>query len=169
MAIRPAQQQDAIGIAKVHVETWQSHYRGHIPDDYLDGISVEKRAAFWTNHMSKPSDDSRVFVAEEEGEIVGFCGVGVMQDNVIVGTGELYAIIYVRPDQQGKGAGKALMEAGLQFLRERGYKRAILWVLKSNTKTREFYESKGWVCDGVDKQVPKKDFVLDEIRYSIKL
>ncbi|MEN9604383.1 MAG: hypothetical protein RJB39_68 [Candidatus Parcubacteria bacterium] len=169
MIIRPAQQQDAPGIAKVHVETWQSHYRGHMPDDFLDVLSVDDRAAFWTNSLAKSSEDCRTYVAEEDGKIIGFCSVGPMRgDDAIEEVGELYAI-YAHPEDQGKGAGKDLMKTGLHFLKEKGYKKTILWVLKGNTKTRDFYESRGWMCDGIEKVIPRNGFAFEEIRYSIEL
>ena len=44
MKIRRATEKDLIGIAHVHVETWQSTYAGIIPDDYLQSLTIENRA-----------------------------------------------------------------------------------------------------------------------------
>ena len=34
---------DAEAIATVHVRSWQAAYRGQLPDEYLDGLTVEDR------------------------------------------------------------------------------------------------------------------------------
>ncbi len=167
--IRKAEFKDAPGVAKVHVETWQSHYRGQIPDDYLFSLSVEKRTKIWEENFSNLKSQKITFVAEESGEILGFCSVGSSRD---VGapekTGELYAI-YLNPLKQRQGIGSALMKAGLDFLREEGFDKATLWVLRTNTQTIRFYEAKGWQADGAEKKDEKNGFIFDEIRYTIDL
>lgn len=167
--IRKAEIGDAPGVAKVHVGTWQSHYKGQVPDDYLANLSVEKRTEVWTEAFSKPKPNNATFVSEESREILGFCSVGPSRDvGVPDETGELYAI-YLDPSKQGQGIGSALMKAGLDFLREQGFKKATLWVLKTNAKTISFYEAKGWAADGAEMKDEKNGFVFEEIRYSIDL
>jgi len=41
--IRPATPEDARAIAEVHVASWRYAYRGLLPDDVLDRLSVEER------------------------------------------------------------------------------------------------------------------------------
>jgi hypothetical protein len=54
MLIRAAVAADVAAIAQVHVRTWQSAYRGHIPDAYLDGLDPSKRAAVWSAALREP-------------------------------------------------------------------------------------------------------------------
>jgi hypothetical protein len=42
MIIRPMRLEDVTGIARVHARTWQTTYRGILPDDYLDAIQEEE-------------------------------------------------------------------------------------------------------------------------------
>lgn len=65
MIIRPMRLEDVTGIARVHARTWQTTYRGILPDDYLyeslggqfvktntlevGGISVNECAYAWTD------------------------------------------------------------------------------------------------------------------------
>jgi len=44
MLLRPAEPADAMGVARVHVRSWQAAYRGLLPDAYLDGLRAEDRA-----------------------------------------------------------------------------------------------------------------------------
>ena len=38
MFLRPAEPDDAMEVARVHVRSWQAGYRGLLPDAYLDGL-----------------------------------------------------------------------------------------------------------------------------------
>jgi ribosomal protein S18 acetylase RimI-like enzyme len=141
--IRDAIHTDAPAIAHVHVDTWRATYRGIMPDDYLDNLSYDTRAAFWARLISDPFTPSFVHVAEDDsGGIVGFVSGGPPQSDVSGYDGELYAI-YVLPEAQGKGIGRKLVQACAQTLKERGITSMLLWVLKDNAPSRAFYESLG--------------------------
>ncbi|MCC6457669.1 MAG: GNAT family N-acetyltransferase [Caldilineaceae bacterium] len=169
VVVRPAQIDDAPGIAAVHVKTWQSAYRGQMPDDYLDSLSIEKRAERWHNILADLGVQEQVFVAELDEHIAGFCSVGKSRDDDAGagGTiGELYAI-YVDPQRMHQGVGSALMHAGQAHLIEQGFERATLWVLETNQRARRFYENHGWRADGTRKTENGPNFVLHELRYAI--
>lgn len=167
--IRRAVPSDAYDIAGVHVRTWQSAYRGLIPDSYLESLSISKRAESWAKQLEKSADGTRYFVAELEGEIVGFGTVGKNgDDDSPDDVGELYAI-YVLPGKQGIGIGSALLEAGLAFLKHEQFKRVTLWVLEGNHSSRRWYESRGWQLEGGLKTDERDGFQLHEIRYVLDL
>ena len=98
------------------------------------------------------AEGNGIFVAEQNGGVVGFVSVGPCIHELEVG--ELYAI-YVVPAAQGMGAGLALMEAGVGWLAER-WPSAVLWVAEDNPPTRRFYERYGWVAETtrVEEVVP---------------
>lgn len=66
MNIRKARLKDAEGIARVHVDSWRTTYRGIIPDDYLNGLSYEQRTELWKNNIGKKGN--YVLVAENTEE-----------------------------------------------------------------------------------------------------
>src|SRR5665213_598577 len=71
MLIRPAEPDDAIAVARVHVRSWQAAYRTIVPDDYLSRLRPEDRAQkydFATLDPQKP----HTIVAAEDGLIHGF-------------------------------------------------------------------------------------------------
>ena len=41
-----AAQEMAYYIASVHIKTWQSTYKGIMPEDFLKGLSIEKKLVF---------------------------------------------------------------------------------------------------------------------------
>lgn len=166
--VRAAEEKDAAQIAKIHVGTWQYAYRGQMPDAFLESLSVEQRTKRWEDILSKSEPESQTFVAEVNDIIIGFCNVGLCRDeDMDKDTGELWAI-YVDAVSMNKGAGTALEEKGLNYLREQGYRKATLWVLSSNEKTIKWYEAKGWKSEGKTKTDERDGFQLLELRY-IKL
>jgi GNAT superfamily N-acetyltransferase len=167
--IRPAAVDDAIGIASTHVRGWRAAYRGIVPDEVLDGLSVTARAARWSDQLTGDPPDQHTFVAEQEGVVVGFVAVGPSRDPFVEpGTGEVYAI-YVDPDLWGRGVGSALLTQAVEELRSRGHRSATLWVLAANESGRRFYERRGWETDGSTKTYPAGEVELEEVRYRIQL
>ncbi|HVU12456.1 MAG TPA: GNAT family N-acetyltransferase [Phototrophicaceae bacterium] len=167
--IRAAVVADAVGIARVHVLTWQHAYRGQMPDRFLDSLSMEQRTQTWKANLSNPRPKARTLAAVEGDQIVGFCGIGASREaDAGESSGELYAI-YVDSAFMRQGIGAALMNEALRLLREDGFMHATLWVLTSNTQARGFYEHFGWAADGASKTEARDDFELHELRYAITL
>jgi len=154
--IRPGRADDAEAVARVHVETWQAAYAHALPNEQLAALSVEDRVPYLRRRP--PS-----FVAEVEGEVVGFVGVGASRDDDA--EGELFTI-YVLPDHWGAGIGRALLEAGEEELRRLGHEQVVLWVLDDNPRARRFYEIAGWAADGKAQDVEMFGFHLREVRYA---
>jgi ribosomal protein S18 acetylase RimI-like enzyme len=167
--IREAGIADAAGIARVHVVTWQHAYRGQMPDDYLDGLSVEQRAQNWIALLSNVYPKAHTLVALDGDLVVGFCSVGASpNEDADEQNGEVFAI-YVDPQAMGKGIGSALMTEAVAKLREEGFTHATLWVLASNAPSIRFYEHQGWAADGATKIDAIGAFPLHELRYARKL
>jgi len=167
--IRNAEIKDALGIATVHVKMWQKVYRGQIPDAFLDSLSIEVKKDGWKKSIQNPTKGGHILVAEIDGFIAGWVTGGVTRDeDVTPEVGELGGI-YVHPDYEGKGIGSALMKELLSILKAEGYKKVTLWVLDTNKKTRDWYESKGWKVEGRTKTEKRVGFDLNEVRYIIDL
>lgn len=142
MQIRPATLADVPGIARVHVDSWRTTYRGMVPDDYLDNLSYERRATYWTEELSRPDNPHFAVVAgADDGEIVGFASGGPERHGDPVYTGELYAI-YLLAQSQREGGGRALVHAVAARLALAGHPAMLLWVLSGNP-ARRFYERLG--------------------------
>ncbi len=172
VTIRQAVLPDAQEIAEVHVRAWQWAYRGLIDDDYLDHLSdkLDQRIASYQAQIPNLPPQNRWWVAEQDRHIVGFAMTGLSRDsNVPPSTAEVFAI-YLAQQVAGKGVGRALFARAVDELRNQGYAQAVLWVLKSNTRARRFYEAAGWTPDGARKTEERPgDTQFDEVRYSIAL
>jgi GNAT superfamily N-acetyltransferase len=162
VTVRPATVPDAPAMGRVHVRAWQAAYRGHMPDDYLDGLRASDRAAGWERALRRERGRGAVLVAEQAGEVTGFANVGPAEDPA--GAGELYAI-NVDPAHWGTGAGRALLQAAQAELARLGFAETVLWVLPANARARRFYEIAGWVADGTERTMEVLGVVVPEVRY----
>jgi ribosomal protein S18 acetylase RimI-like enzyme len=138
--IRPALPKDAAEIARVHVESWRSSYRGLLADEFLDSLSQAGYTDRWRRVIGDGA--SRVFVVEEPDGVVGFASGGRERAGESGYEGELYAI-YIVARSQRKGHGRELVHTMAAALRENGLRDMIVWVLRDNTSAREFYERLG--------------------------
>jgi len=160
--VRRATAADAPAMGRLHVRAWQAAYRGHMPDEYLDGLRAEERAAGWERSLGRERPRGAVLVAERDGEVVGFAALGPSPDPE--GAGELFSI-NVDPDHWGTGAGRALLEATQEELARLGFGETVLWVLPANARARRFYERAGWTCDGTERTVDALGVTVPEVRY----
>ncbi|MGN7409411.1 N-acetyltransferase family protein [Sporosarcina sp. SAFN-010] len=140
MQIRTANLDDAQGIAKVHVDSWRTTYKGIIPDDFLNNLSYEQRTQLWKKNIER--EDDYVFIAENsEGEIIGFADAWKREDNLTEKSGDLTSI-YLLEKYQGNGIGKKLLKELFNHFKQMGYEKVLVEVLEEN-KTRFFYEYYG--------------------------
>jgi mycothiol synthase len=113
-------------------------------------------------------DPQGFLLAEEDGpdgrpELVGFHWTKVHGD---VGDhhghellGEVY-VVGVRPDQQGRGLGRALTVAGLRYLRGLGLPQAMLYVESDNAPAKAVYSGLGfshWDTDVMFLRAPEHE------------
>ena len=113
--IRRATEEDAAAIAQVYVHARdEMTYISRFPDPDRSAVGG------WIVR------DNDVWVAEEEGAVVGFAGLEVGWLNHI----------YVDPSRQGHGIGTGLLDHA-KALQPRGLQ---LWVFQRNEGARRFYE-----------------------------
>ncbi|MBM7622428.1 L-amino acid N-acyltransferase YncA [Bacillus tianshenii] len=139
MIIRLAKKGDEASIARVHVDSWKTTYKGIVEDSYLETLSYDNRKSMWEKAIQAGHEKSCLFVAEVEGDIVGFASAGPERTKKYKVDGELYAI-YILKDFQKRGIGKALYSKVRECLIKNGYKSMLVWVLADNP-SRNFYLS----------------------------
>ena len=154
-------------IGLVHVESWRSTYRGQVPDDFLDNLSVDGRSELWRQRISEISDSANSVLVLVSDEIVGFSDYCPSRDGDAGhhNVGEVTSI-YLLESVWGQGQGTALMTETLDAMSAAGYRSATLWVLDTNERARAFYESRGWVHDDAVKVDDRGAFELREVRYA---
>jgi GNAT superfamily N-acetyltransferase len=165
--VRAAVPADAQAVARLHVRSWQSAYRGLIAQAYLDSLEPESWAArymFGRMGFQLPATQ----VAVDGSTICGLVTTGLCRDEDLSNFGELMEI-YVDPAYLRTGVGRLLIAAARNRLRRVGVTAAALWVLDGNADARRFYERDGWRFDGTHRTSTYGDVPTDEVRYRCAL
>ncbi len=149
LAVRWATVSDARPIAAVHISSWHAAYRGLMPDEILDGLTIEGRKRDWQGWLGEGGDRVHTLVAERDEEIEAFCTLEMPssepdEPDTVAGIPAIYA----HPDAFGRGAGTLLLDAAIGAMRERGYTESVLWMLEGNRRAEAFYERRSWHRDG---------------------
>ena len=139
--IRKATLADALGIAIVSVYTWKTAYSGLLPEEMLD-----KRLAdlpkMVENMKKQIIDRDNYFVATVDDTVVGFTAFcSPCRNPDYADSGEIGAL-YCLKGYNGYGIGRALFEAAVKELVQRGHKTMIIDCLRGNP-TLGFYEHLG--------------------------
>jgi ribosomal protein S18 acetylase RimI-like enzyme len=161
--LRRATGKDAMGVARVHIATWRSAYHGIVPQEFLDSLSVSRRARSYTFDVPEPGDHL-TWIALDRETVVGFVTVGQTQVGDVPPVGEVQAL-YVASDRWRSGIGSTLLDKGEELLIQRGHTTAVLWVLEDNSRGRSFYEAQGWSDTGEQQLVELGGSSLVEVRY----
>lgn len=111
------------------------------PDEIID-------AYFEHLLQTSKSTGGTFYVAESGGEMVGYlCLFGLMSPSDPDEPPEPYSFVadlYVRPEFQGRGIGKSLMEIAEEHARALGASNIDLKILGSNERALAFYRSLGY-------------------------
>jgi phosphinothricin acetyltransferase len=143
--VRPARPADAERIARIHNQ------------------GIEERAAtFQTKAQGQAEVAARIeggdqlLVAEREGRIVGWAGVGRYDaHDYYAGIGE--ATLYVEGSARRAGAGRALLNALARQARPRGYHKLVGKIFTSNGASIALVRSCDWREVGVHRRHGKLD------------
>jgi ribosomal protein S18 acetylase RimI-like enzyme len=164
MKIRRATPDDAQALARIHIDSWRSAYRGLVPDAYLDGLDYESEARNLRHALAAETEET--YCVEEKARLLAFVTLSASRDPDAdpERTGEIRAI-YVAPQDWHRGIGRALYRYAEDVLRSRGYGHATLWVFEQNAQARRFYEAVGFTVDGAVKTLCRGDAPLKAVRY----
>ncbi|HMW49608.1 MAG TPA: GNAT family N-acetyltransferase [Cellvibrionaceae bacterium] len=143
MLIRPAQKNHAYAIAKLHTTSWQTHYTDALSTHYLHHLAPAEREALWLERMANPKPNQQVFIAEEHNELVGFACVFLDENREF---GSYLDNLHVAAAHQGKGIGKALVQAVANSCVHAAQSEGLcLLVNQTNARAQNFYLNLGAV------------------------
>jgi len=119
----------------------------------VDAVHAVETASFpkpWTRQdfVREMTENvcARYLVAENNGEVIGFAGAWIVLDEAHVTN------IAVLPAHRGRGVGKALTAALMQYAANLGVVYATLEVRRSNETAKRLYASMGFEYVGVRKR-----------------
>lgn len=145
--IRDAKPEDVKALQEVFYTTWLTTYPnkevGILEEDIHEkfkDVFTEEKLSEAAERIKNISNNSKYFVAELDGKIVGICRIFVREEY-----NQLQAI-YVLPEYQQQGIGKMLWKKSLEFFDK--HKKSIVQVATYNLKAIEFYKGLGFVDTG---------------------
>lgn len=145
--VREAACADVAAIARVHVDSWRTSYRGIVPDTVLDGLSYERREPMWRGLLCGDPGPHFTYVAQVGGLVVGIAHATTEPQDARGYEGEL-GIIYLLAEHQRRGLGRALVASVAARFTQLGTRSMLLWVFEANQPARRFYEALGGVIAG---------------------
>ena len=160
--VREATAEDVDAVVAVARDSWYAAYGG-----FLDPATVEQ--ALGENYDPElveagiEHDDVAFFVAEVDGEVVGFASAErTWADEV-----ELHTV-YVHPDRWGEGVGTALFERVATWAREQDVDRIACGVFTRNAVGVGFFEALGFEA-GVEAEAEIAGELHAETEYEYDL
>lgn len=164
--IRQAKTEDIHAIAKIKTDGWKNAYQGIVDDAYLNAISSSEQIYKYENVYSL----ELVFVAERNGETVGFCRFyryvkSPYEDNEI--DCEIREL-YVKPALKRTGIGSQLFQYTVKYFKQIGKEKLYVGCLKDNAHARKFYEKMGGISkDSEDMKIGEKNYQIVSYIYDL--
>ncbi|MDZ5811650.1 GNAT family N-acetyltransferase [Halorubrum sp. AD140] len=139
VTIRTAVPEDTSTILRVAERGWNAAY-----GDFLSQETIDTAMAEWYDpntvrgHITR--DDVAYFVAEQDGNILGYVSGGPSGEESTATLGA----IYVDPDYWGNGIGTILLDKFEEFCRQQEYDTIQFQVLTQNDVGIAFYRKYGY-------------------------
>jgi ribosomal protein S18 acetylase RimI-like enzyme len=143
--IRRAEQRDLEAVGRLGARLLREHHdfdrlrfmapRGNTEEGYA-----------WFLGTQLQRDDAVVFVAEHEGQVVGYVYAGIEPQSWKELRDEAGFIhdVYVDAAARRRGVATALLESAARWLAERGMPRIVLWTAAPNEAARRLFERLGF-------------------------
>ena len=160
-AVREAKPGEGTRLAEVYLSSGRAAWARHLSPVGLAGVTSP--AEEWERLISNP--DLILLVAERRGQVAALAVLGRSTDqDSDPARVALLDRLYTEPASWRRGLGRALIDAAMVELRERGFREVTLWTAEWNT-SRGFYEALGWALDGATRQKTFAGGTFTEVRY----
>lgn len=145
MTIRRAERRDLPALGRLGAMLMRTHYAFDRRRFLPPGASAERGYASFLGSVVE-SRDGCVFVAEEAGEVAGYVYVALepLSWKELRGPAGFIHDVAVREESRRAGIAKQLLAAGIEWLRERGAPRVILWTAAPNEAAQRLFRGLGF-------------------------
>jgi GNAT superfamily N-acetyltransferase len=143
--IRPAEPRDLQALGRLGASLMRTHYAFDPPRFLAPDAGAEAGyAAFLSSQLH--AEDAVVIVAEIDGGVAGYVYAGVeplswkeLRDEA----GFVHDLL-VSDEARNSGIGKQLLDAAIDWLKQRGMPRVVLWTAARNTGAQHLFERRGF-------------------------
>lgn len=139
--IRSIKEKDIPRVVDIQIDGWKTAYKGIIDDSILNSMNRDKKI----EKRNKDYKDNGFIVAESDKEVVGFCRYidsNKFTQDILDIDCELLAL-YVKPELKYNGIGTKLFQFVIDEFKSKNKTKMILWCLKDNDPSKEFYKKMG--------------------------
>jgi ribosomal protein S18 acetylase RimI-like enzyme len=145
MQIRKALPSDSPALGRLGAMLMRAHYEFDRQRFLAPHPGSESGYASFLGSLLDSEDDV-VFVAEDEGTIVGYVYAALepLSWKELRGPAGFVHDVAVAEEARKTGVAKQLMEAAIAWLREHRAPRVILWTASPNTAARNLFQSLGF-------------------------
>jgi ribosomal protein S18 acetylase RimI-like enzyme len=159
--IRQANKDDISKISSIATKTFIDAFgHSYSPEELEEKIDQTRSVSYYNQAIAKYT----IFVAEENNQMIGFIQFGevTFKTNGISEEDQELQRVYVLSDHQGKGVGKALIDAALSHPRLKKSRNIYLNVWQDNLGAQKLYRSYGFketgeVVDGDIIMIKRND------------
>jgi ribosomal protein S18 acetylase RimI-like enzyme len=145
MNIRLAERRDLRAVGRLGAMLMQTHY-AFDPQRFLAAGEGAARgyASFLGSVLDSP--DACIFVAEEAGEVTGYVYAALepLSWKELRGPAGFIHDVAVRDEVRRSGVATQLLQAAVEWLRERGAPRVILWTAAPNAAAQNLFRRLGF-------------------------
>ena len=147
MDVRLATVEDAEAIRSIY----NPAVTGTVGTFDLVARSLEEQRAWVLDHQGAHP----AVVAVLEGEVVGFGSLSPYRSRPAYAT-TVEDSVYVRPDRQGQGVGRALLAELVRLARAHGFHSVMARIVDGNAASIRLHEACGFAFVGVEREVGRK-------------
>lgn len=136
--LREAVAPDIERVSKLYLANWQSTYRGLLPDEYLDSLTLDGILKTWSDYLNNP--ENRIYTAFERNDFLGFAACE--RDEELSECLYLHSL-HVAQAARGRGVGSALISRVWERALELNCSELSICVVRGNENARRLYVSLG--------------------------
>jgi ribosomal protein S18 acetylase RimI-like enzyme len=145
VTIRRAERRDLPALGRLGAMLMRTHYAFDAQRFLSPGESAESGYAWFLGSVIE-GPDGCVFVADHDDEIAGYIYVALepLSWKELRGPAGFIHDVAVREDARRTGVARQLLAAGIDWLRERGAPRVVLWTATKNEDAQRLFHTLGF-------------------------
>lgn len=143
--IRLARGDDLEALGRLGALLMRTHY-AFDPRRFLAPGAEPESGYAWFLETQLREPDVAIFVAEQDGRVVGYIYAGLepLSWKELRGPAGFIHDIVVEDQARGSGVGRELIGAAMQWLRQRGAPRVMLWTAAQNERAQRLFDAAGF-------------------------